>query len=75
MNINYNLGNKTGFFIYFVIVLTFLLECKNGKAEKQREHGQPMAQKRGLFGTCPQSQRQCHVWRMSLMFEMLCTGK
>ena len=39
------------------------------KRNSQREHGQPMEQTKGLFGTCDsgvtrcQSQHQCHLWR------------
>ena len=63
------------------MVLTFLLECKMEKRNSQCEHGQPMKQTRSLFCTCNsvvarcQSQHQCHIWRMNLMFKANCTGK
>ena len=74
MEIIYNLGDKTIF--YLLIVLTVLLVCKTENRKSQCEHGQPMEQTRSLFCTCNssvarcQSQHQCHIWRMNSMFEV-----
>ena len=58
-----------------------MLECKTQKLNCQYEQGQPMEQTRSVFCPCNpcvvrcQSQHQCHIWRMNLMFEAYCTGK
>ena len=51
------------------------------KRNSQLEHGQPMEQTKGLFCTCNsgeagcQSQHQCYIWRLNLMFEANCEGQ
>ena len=51
------------------------------KRNSQCENGQPMEQTRSLFCMCDsgvarcQSQHQCHIWQMNLMFVTNCMGK
>ena len=57
--------------------MSVVTKCKTEKGNSQREHGQPMEQKRGLFCTCNSGEARTSAssGEMSSMFEAYCTVK
>ena len=84
---NYNLGNKKVLYLICtnVIVLIVLSEYKieNGTASMNIDSQWSKQEAYSIYMFCMcdsgvtrcQSQRQCHFWGTSLMFEAYCAGK